>query len=134
MTNANHTVDTSRPKSGQQLIKERVNALIQNKKSDPWNHYKRRIKQRTKNILRGQNYTCNQCLALEIQNRTIWTNKKVNLSHMKDANNMITDEAGNKCGETGDTGHQFVECERKKYGHAFNQSTKTAAHLETIQK
>ena len=53
---------------------------------------------------------------------------------MKDANNMITDEAGNKCGETGDTGHQFVECERKKYGHAFNQSTKTAAHLETIQK
>ena len=53
---------------------------------------------------------------------------------MKDANNMITDEAGNKCGETGDTGHQFVECERKKYGHAFNQNTKTAAHLGTCKK
>ena len=35
MTNANHTVDNSRPKSGQQLTKERVNAFIQNKKSDP---------------------------------------------------------------------------------------------------
>ena len=53
---------------------------------------------------------------------------------MKDANNMITDEAGNKCGETGDTGHQFVECERKKYGHAFNQNTSGNMQKETIQK
>ena len=45
-----------------------------------------------KNILKAQTTTYNQSLALEILNRTVWTNKKANQSNMKDINNIIVDE------------------------------------------
>ena len=49
-------------------------------------------------------------MALEILNKTVWTNKKVNQSNMKDINNIIVDEACSKCGEAENTEHMIVEC------------------------
>ena len=64
-----------------------------------------------KNILKAQTSTYNQSLAIEIQNRTIWTNKKANQSNMKDIHNTTINETCDKCGETEDTNHLFLECE-----------------------
>ena len=63
-----------------------------------------------KNILKAQTTTYNQSLALEILNRTVWTNKKANQSNMKDINNIIVDEACSKCGEAENTEHMILEC------------------------
>ena len=65
-----------------------------------------------KNILKAQTSTYNQSLAIEIQNRTIWTNKKANQSNMKDIHNTTINETCDKCGETEDTNHLFLECEK----------------------
>ena len=63
-----------------------------------------------KSIPKAQTSTYNQSLAIEIQNRTILTNKKANQSNMKDIHNTTISEANDKCGEIEGTNHIFLEC------------------------
>ena len=84
-----------------------------------------------KNILKAQTTTYNQSLALEILNRTVWTNKKANQSNMKDINNIIVDEACSKCGEAENTEHMILAIILKNlvlFSTTLKQSTKTSTH------
>ena len=92
-----------------------------------------------KNILKAQTTTYNQSLALEILNRTIWTNKKANQSNMKDINNITVDEACSKCGETEDTDHMILECSHyaEKVWSCFQQllnKTQRRLHIKEQAK
>ena len=70
--------------------------------------------------------TYNQSLALEILNRTVWTNKKANQLNMNDINNIIVDEACSKCGEAENTDHMILECSyySEKNWSCFQQLSK----------